>query len=300
MMDRLGSSRITQNMMVGNSLTSLQRRLSGLADVQEQLTTGKVLNRPSDSPTDTTAAMRMRSSLAGQHQYVRNAEDGLAWSGIIDQTLGSITDQVRRARELALQGASSGGMSDAGRTALAVEIEQIRMGLLDEANTDYLGRPVFGGTTAGGAAYDATGAFVGQTSAVRRAIGDGVQVRVDVPGPDVFGDGATSMFAELDALAMALRSGDDAGIRTGIDRLADRLDTIGAARADAGATSNRLERAVQQRQDAMVDLTSSLSDVEDVDLAKAMMDLRVQEVAYQAALAGTARVLQPSLVDFLR
>ena len=299
-MDRIGTSRITQNMLVGSSLTSLQRRLSGLADVQEQLTTGKVLNRPSDSPTDTTAAMRMRSAMSAEQQYVRNAQDGLAWSGLVDQTLGSITDQVRRARELALQGASSGSMSDAGRTALAVEIEQIRMGLLSEANTDYLGRPVFGGTTAGAAAYDATGAFVGQAGAVRRAIGDGVQVRVDVSGPDVFGDGATSMFAELDELAMALRAGDEVGIAAGIDRLATRMDTINAARANAGATSNRLERAVQQRQDAIVDLTSGLSDVEDVDLAKAMMDLRVQEVAYQAALAGTARVLQPSLVDFLR
>jgi flagellar hook-associated protein 3 FlgL len=298
-MDRVGSSRVTQNMLVGTSMSSLQRRMSGLAAVQEQLSTGKVLNRPSDSPTDTTAAMRMRSSLSAQQQFLRNAQDGLAWTGMIDQTLGSVTDQVRRARELALQGASS-SMSPAARTALAAEVRQIREGVLNDANTDYLGRPVFGGTTTGPLAYDPTGTYVGQPDPVRRAVAEGVLVRVDVAGTDVFGDGATSVFTELSDLVTALETGNETGIRAAVDGLAARMETIGAARAGVGATANRLDRAVQQNQDTVIDVTASLSDIEDVDLAKAMMDLRVQEVAYQAALAGTARVLQPSLVDFLR
>jgi len=298
-MDRVGASRVTQGALVAASMASLQRRMEGMAAVQEQLSTGKVINRPSDSPTDTTAAMRMRSALAQQKQYLRNAQDGLAWTGLIDQTLGSVTDQVRRARELALQGASA-SVSPAARTALAAEVRQIRQGVLDDANTDYLGRPVFGGTTAGNDAYDATGAFVGVAEAVSRATADGVRIRVDLPGTDVFGDGPTSVFAELDALADALEAGDETAIRASIDALGSRLETVSASRAGVGATTNRLERAVQQIQDSTIDLTSDLSDVEDVDLAKVLMDLQVQEVAYQAALAGTARVLQPSLVDFLR
>lgn len=298
-MDRVGTNRVTQGALVAASMASLQRRMDGLANVQEQLSTGKVLNRPSDSPTDTTAAMRLRSTLAAQHQYLRNAQDGLSWTGLIDQTLGSVTDQVRRARELALQGAT-GSMSSAARTALAAEVRQIREGLLDQANADYLGRPVFGGTTAGREAYDATGTYVGVAEPVLRATADGVRVRVDVAGPDVFGDGATSVFAELEALAVALEAGDEVAIRGSIDTLRTRLDTVDAARAGVGATTNRLERTVQQNHDTTIDLTSDLSDVEDIDLAKVLMDLQVQEVAYQAALAGTARVLQPSLVDFLR
>jgi flagellar hook-associated protein 3 FlgL len=294
-----GLPRVTQNLLVGTSVTSLQRQLSRLAGVQEQLSTGKVLNRPSDSPTDTTAAMRMRSAILAHGQYARNAEDGLAWSGLIDQTIGSMTDEVRRARELALQGAS-GAASPAAREALAAEVEQIRAGLLTEANTGYLGRPIFGGTTAGATAYDASGAFVGSPGSVLRAVGDGVQVRVDIAGPDVLGDGPTSVFAELDALVVALRGGDEAGIRTGLDQLADRLDTLTSAQALAGATSNRLERAVEKSGDAVFDLTAGLTRIEDVDLARASVDLQLQEVAYQAALAATARVMQPSLVDFLR
>jgi flagellar hook-associated protein 3 FlgL len=298
-MGTAGLPRVTQNMLVGNSVTSLQRQLSRLAGVQEQISTGKVLNRPSDSPTDTTAAMRMRSAILAQGQYVRNAEDGLAWSGLIDQTIGSMTDEVRRARELALQGAS-GAASPAARDALAAEVEQIRAGLLNEANTGYLGRPVFGGTTPGGVAYDASGTFVGHPGQVLRAVADGVHVRVDIAGPDVFGDGATSVFAELDALVVSLRAGDEAGIQTGLQQLGDRLETMGSAQALAGATSNRLDRAVEKGGNAVFDLTAGLTEIEDVDLARASVDLKLQEVAYQAALAATARVMQPSLVDFLR
>jgi flagellar hook-associated protein 3 FlgL len=292
--------RVTQNMLVDRSVGSLQTGLGRLAKVQEQLSTGRVLNRPSDSPTDTTSAMRMRSSISGENQYVRNAEDGLGWLGLIDQTLTSVTDQVRRARELALQGASSGTTSQSARDALATEIDGIRASLVAEGNTAYLGRPVFGGITSGDQAFDASGAFVGTPGAVNRTVADGVRVRVDVLGTDVFGPNGASLFDDLGALSTALRAGDTPAIRTGVSALAGRLDTIGSAQATVGSSYARLDRAAQKGRDAVLGLTSSLSEIENADLPRTMVELQMQEVAYQASLASTARVMQPSLVDFLR
>jgi flagellar hook-associated protein 3 FlgL len=292
--------RVTQNMLVDRSVGSLQTGLGRLAKVQEQLSTGRVLNRPSDSPTDTTSAMRMRSSISGENQYVRNAEDGLGWLGLIDQTLTSVTDQVRRARELALQGASSGTTSQSARDALATEIDGIRASLVAEGNTAYLGRPVFGGITSGDQAFDASGAFVGTPGAVNRTVAEGVRVRVDVLGTDVFGPNGASLFDDLGALSTALRAGDTPAIRTGISALGGRLDTIGSAQATVGSSYARLDRAAQKGRDAVLGLTSSLSEIENADLPRTMVELQMQEVAYQASLASTARVMQPSLVDFLR
>src|SRR4051794_587332 len=147
-------TRVTQHMMSSHSMDAMQTSLSRLAKLQEQLSTGRVLNRPSDSPADTTSAMRIRSSLTDVKQYARNAADGDAWLGQIDSALTSATDQVRRARDLALQGANQGAMGPAAREALATEVDQIREGVLTTANATYLGRPVFGGVTAGSAAYD--------------------------------------------------------------------------------------------------------------------------------------------------
>ena len=108
------------------------------------------------------------------------------------------------------------------------------------------------------------------------------------------------MFDHLSALSAALRSGDAAGIRTGIDALQADGDRLVVARADVGARASRVERAATTAADAELSLTSSLAEIENADLPRTMVDLKMQEVAYQAALAATARVLQPSLVDFLR
>jgi len=296
----MSTMRLTQSMMVGRSQSAVQTALGRLSAAQEQLSTGKRLNRPSDSPTDTTSAMRLRSSLKAMDQYARNASDGIGRLALVDQTLFSVTDQVRRAREIALEGANTGAAGQSARDALATEVDQIREDLVNQANTRYLTRPVFGGVTAGNDAYDDNGTFVGVAGAIPRRVGDDVNVRVDVDGRTAFGDGATSVFAELDALSTALRAGDTTGIENSLGDLADRITTISTAHANVGAAYKRLEQAQSTLVDRQLDLTTTLSDLEDVDLAKATIDVNLQEVAYQAALAATAKVLQPSLMDFLR
>jgi flagellar hook-associated protein 3 FlgL len=296
------SVRVTQSMLSQRSLLGVQTGLSRLAETQEHLTTGRVLNRPSDSPTDSTIAMRLREQMADQKQFTRNAQDGLAWLGTIDSTLSGMTTEVRRARDLALQGASTGSTSAASREALATEIDQIRDGLIADGNASYLGRPLFGGVTSGDHAFDPdTGAYTGSTTgSVTRTIATGVEMRVDVSGTDVVGPNGDSLFDHLTALSTALRAGDAAGIDTGIAKLAGRLETISNVQADVGTRYLRVEGAVDSGADALLTLTSELSEIENADLPSTIVDLQLQETAYQAALAATSRVMQPSLVDFLR
>ena len=297
----MSTMRVTQRMMAGGSVNQLQASLSRLAKVQEQLSTGRIVNRPSDSPTEAANAMRLRGAVQQQEQYTRNAENGLGWMATVDTTLSGMSASVRRARELGLQGASSGSTSPASRQALAAEVDQLRAGLISQANTTYLDRPVFGGVTAGRNAFDpSTGGFVGTPGEVNRTVAQGVTVRVDVLGTDVVGPDGASLFDDLTALSAALTSGDTAGIRAGVDSLKTRLDVIGSAQASSGAAYNRVESAVQLAKDATISLGESLSQIENTDLPRAMVDLKLQEVAYQAALGATSRVMQPSLLDFMR
>ncbi|RNM13140.1 flagellar hook-associated protein FlgL [Nocardioides pocheonensis] len=293
-------TRVTQSMMSKGSVAAMQTSLARLAKVQEQLSTGRVLNRPSDSPTDTTSAMRIRSSITDTQQYGRNAEDGNGWLSTIDSALTNANDQVLRARDLALQGANDGMSGQTSRDALAVEVDQIRDGLVNTANTSYLGRPVFGGITAGPAAYDATGTYVGTPGAVNRTIGEGTTVRVDVDGNTAFGPAGNSVFDHLTALSAALRSGNQAAISAGISALEGDRDQITTTQADVGSRQNRIQSAIQSASDDELRLKNSLSSVENADLPKTIVDLQMQQVAYQASLGATARVMQPSLLDFLR
>jgi flagellar hook-associated protein 3 FlgL len=292
---------MTQKMMSDRALLGMQSGLDRLAKVQEQLTTGRVINRPSDDPTSATSAMRIRSSVATQKQYERNANDAVAWLNQIDATFSSMTDQVRRARDIAIQGANDGAMGPQAREALATEVDQIREGLIATANTTYLGRPVFGGVTGGPAAYDADGKWIGvKGDGVVRTVADGVKVRVDVEGPTAFGPEGDSLFDHLTALSEALRDGRTPDISSAIQNLSDDSAKISDVQSSIGARTNRVEQSQTAASDAQLSLSNTLSEIENADIAKATVDLQLQEVAYQAALAATARVMQPSLLDFLR
>lgn len=293
------SIRVTQNMIAGRSVASLQAGLDRLARTQERLSTGKEINRPSDSPTDATTSMKIRVQVAQTQQHVRNAQNGLGWLDVTDTTLQGMADNLRRVSELALQGANA-SITPETSGALATELAQIREGLLGQANTTYLDRPIFGGVTSGGKAFDATGQYIGLDAPVERSVADGVKVRIDVPGTSVVGPNGANLFDDLDALETALRLGDKAGIQAGIAAIDQRQKDVSTAQAAVGAAYNRVDSAERKGQDALVTLRTALSEVEDTDLPKAMVDLQMHEVAYQAALASTSRVMQPSLVDFLR
>ncbi len=296
----MATVRMTQGMLSNQALTGMQTGLNRLAKVQEQLSTGRIINRSSDDPTGATAAMRIRTALADQAQYERNADDGLGWLNQIDATLSSATDQVRRSRDIALQGANSGAMGPDARAALATEVDQIRSGLVSTANATYLDRPVFGGVTTNAKAYLDDGTYSGTPGAVVRTVADGSTIRVDVEGPDAFGTAPDSVFDHLAALSTALRAGDQTGITNAVGFLAADGTRITNVQADVGARTTRVEQARGAASDSHLRLTSSLSEIENTDLAKATVDLKLQEVAYQAALGATSRVMQPSLLDFLR
>ena len=297
------SPRITQRLMTESSLASMQAGLGRLARTQEQLTTGRVINRPSDSPSGTNSAMQLREQITQNAQYSRNAGDGIARLGTADTVLTSMMDSVRRVRDLTLQGASTGTMGLQAREALAMEVGQIRDGLLSQANTTHLGMPLFGGTTTGKAAYVKDGAgvvtYAGDPNAVNRRIGADDNVRVDITGPEIFGPAGNDLFDVIADIATKL-SVDPGTLDVELDRLDAALSRMTTSLADVGSRFNRLEAGLRINRDAELSLQDSLSQVENVDMARAMVDLQMNEVAYQAALGATARVLQPSLLDFLR
>jgi flagellar hook-associated protein 3 FlgL len=303
----MSTPRITQRLMVQRSLSSLQLGLGRLATTQEKLSTGRTINRPSDSPTGTNQAMRLRQQLAADAQHSRNAQDGLSWMGAADSTLTSMLDSTRRARDLILQASSTGSNGPDARNAIAQELTQIREALLAQANTQHMGRPLFGGTTGNAVAYeeatDASGvttvSYVGDGNDVNRTIGDGVNVKVNTNGPAAFGADGSNLFDVLDTAIDKVKN-DPSSLGTTLGDLDDVLETMRTALADVGTRYGRVESAMTRLDGTTLDNQKALSDVENVDIAKAIVDLQMQEVAYQSALGATARVLQPSLLDFLR
>jgi flagellar hook-associated protein 3 FlgL len=294
------SGRVTDNSIHTRVLANLQRNIARGEKIQDQLSSGKQINRPSDSPTGTVSSLQLRAESRANHQYTRNADDGLGWLGALDDTLSSASTLVNRARDLTVQGLNQGAANDQSNAALAAEIDQIRSSLVGYANTKYLDRPIFGGTTSGGAAYDADGTYVGDDGQTARTVAAGVKVRVDATGPEAFGDGDTQLFAVLKDISDSLRAGDGAAVRDNLTKLDTASNIMKTTHSDIGARYNRLTQMKQSAQDRLLTVTSQLSDIEDVDLPKTIMEMQLQQTSYQAALAASAKVIQPSLIDFLR
>jgi flagellar hook-associated protein 3 FlgL len=294
------SGRVTEGSIHTRVLANLQRSISKGEKIQDQLSSGKQINRPSDSPTGTITSMQLRGETRANEQYSRNADDGLGWLSTLDSTLSSTSTLVNQVRDLTVQGLNAGAGDGQSKEALAAEVDQIKASLIGYANTKYLDRPVFGGTTAGDVAYDANGAYQGDAGQTTRTVGAGAKVRVDANGPNAFGTGDTQLFAVLQSISDTLRSGDSEALGVNLKKLDDAANLMKSTLSEVGARYNRVEQMKQSAQDRLLSVTSQLSDVEDVDLPKTIMEMQLQQTSYQAALAASAKVIQPSLIDFLR
>jgi flagellar hook-associated protein 3 FlgL len=302
-------SRVTDTSITNRVLGDLQRNQARSQKLISQISGGKMLTRPSDSPTGTVTSLQLRGEVRSTQQYSRNADDGLGWLGTIQDKLSDASSSILRVRDLTVQALNS-ATTGQSREALAAEIDTIRTTLIGDANSKFMGRPVFGGTTPGGVAYLPSGVYQGNDGQTARTVGPNAKVRIEASGPEAFGvdrpdpdpdpDTNTQLFAVLSAISKSIRSGDSTKLGVNLANLDTAHDLLKSTLSEVGARYNRITQMKQSAQDHLLSVSSQLSDIEDVDLPKAIMELQIQQTSYQAALAATAKVIQPSLIDFLR
>jgi flagellar hook-associated protein 3 FlgL len=290
--------RVAHTSLATRSMYNLQQTLLRLADKQDEVSSMKRLRRPSDSPVDTIAAMRLRSDMGRNEQISRNIDDAMSWLGVADNTLVSFVEQISRVRELAVA-ARNASADSLARQGIAVEVSKVRESLLGLANTQFNGRSIFAGTANTQQTYDDTATYTGISQAIERTIAPGVRVQINVNGDEVFGAAGNDIFVALNQIVNAIES-DPSQLDTLVADLDTRTRTVQTKLAEVGARFKRVETMKDRNSSDALTMKQNLSNVEDTDMAQAVMELQMQEVAYQAALAATSRAIQPSLVDFLR
>ncbi|MFJ8895145.1 flagellar hook-associated protein FlgL [Leifsonia sp. NPDC102414] len=292
-------TRVTNATQTLNAQNNLQASLQRQAALYDQATSRRLITKPSDDPTATASALSVRSDQAANAQYARNADNGDAWLSTADSTLTSVEAIMRRVRDLTVQGSNDGALSPEAKESVATELDGLKKSLLSLANTTYLGRNVFAGNSNAGVAFQPDYSFTGVAgSTVDRRVGPDSTVRVDSDGSAVFGVGASSVFALIDNTVSDLRTGVNTGPRLG--EIDDRMKAIVGEHAEIGGRQTRIDKAKDTLALNSTSLESQRSSIEDVDLSKVLLDLKTQDVNYQTAIAVTARVLQPTLMDFLR
>jgi len=296
--------RVTQTMMSNQLIRNINNNMSRLSNWQTQLSTGRVINKPSDDPVGVTYALRYRSELTANTQYQSNVDSALSWLEFTDMLLGQVGDIVKRAKELTLQG-STGTNPQVAMNAVANEIIQLKEQLVNIANSQLAGKYVFNGQMYDRPPYPNLGnAGTTETDdgAVYYEVGIGTDLTINVTGNQVFGRAADqdNLFQVLERIANALLNGDKEGAAAEMNHLDSRYEKVVSVRSEVGAKTNRVELMQNRLLDLELNVTKLQSKTEDADIAEVLMRYQTDENVYRASLAMGSRVILTTLLDFLR
>lgn len=295
--------RVSDQQLFGSTTGNLQRIKERIVRVQEQIASQQRIAKPSDDPSIFGQVILDKSALADNDQWLRNIQFGTARVTMADQALGQTQNLITRIRELTVQ-ASSGTTSAQGRLTIAQEVRQLDRQLLQLANTEVSGQPVFAGTKTGAPPFvlgaGDTVSYQGNSESQSIAVGSNQTTQIVLPGDQVFTGGTTNIFDDLSNLLSAMESNDVAGTQAGLGKLDLATAQISFAQGQIGAIANRLDAAHGTSQVVSEAIQQALSDQTDTDLATALTELQLQQTAYQATSQTFTRLFESSLLKFLR
>lgn len=305
--------RITDKVLNDNFLRNLSRNLNQVSKYQNQLSSGKIVSRPSDAPLLVAKIMSMDINISQNQQYNNNITASLGWVKTQDTALADATSTLQRIKDLIIYG-SNGTLSDIDRQAIVAEVKMKADELSDILNTNFDGRYIFAGqmTTTKPFTRGEDGAIIynGDDKDISREISQGVEIPLLTAGNRLLmaeGIDETNENRDLGVLLKnviaALEAGDSETL-SGEDGLLgfmeEHVDNVVRVRTQIGAIHNRLEAAEERNKAENMNLKEILSQREDVDIAEKYMEYLLVANTYQASLSIGARILQPSLLDYLR
>jgi flagellar hook-associated protein 3 FlgL len=299
--------RVTTNMAVSNLVRNLDRSYSRMVKFQQELSSGSRLNTLSDDPAAVERSLALRTELRNMEQFQKNIDDGTGWLELSESNLSELEVLFVEARGLAVQGANDTYDSQQ-RGAVADQIDQFLEHAVSLSESRYRGRYIFAGTETSDAPYEAVRDQDGRilslspkgdtTGTIEREVSDGIIQQVNTPGGEVF-EGSLNAFDVLLDLRDALDANEVTEVRASLTQLTDMRERISSVRGVIGARVNRMELTRNVLDRVSVEMTSILSEDEDVDLTATIVNLQQEQDVFQAALASGASIIPQSLMDFI-
>ncbi len=329
--------RITNRMMSNNYLSNMRRNLSNLNTINNQLSTGKLINRPSDNPYKTARSMQLTTSINTNSQYKSNIDDATNWLDATDDALSSLTNVLQRVRELMVSSGNAAYGSDESKS-INKEINERVSEIAQILNSNFDGRYIFGGTKTTSKPVesvknDATGNYtikfvdkegnpidinssdidqVRQTEALSSKlnveVSKGVEIDYNITAMEILrfrsdsGNNidAISLFTDIQNNLSSTNASDRSKVvNENLSDLDSLISNILNKRAEVGAKQNRMESALSKNEDETLSMTDVLSKTEDVDYTEKTIEYYMAQTTYTAALQVNAQILPKTLLDYL-
>lgn len=307
----MGGIRVSQRLLVDRVLTNLNAQTRRIQALQEQLSTQLRVNRPSDDPLAARRAISTRDEIAKNKQFLTNISAIGITTQETETAIFTTNSLVQRVKELVLQSANTTN-SQSQLEQFAIEINQILENVMQQANHVTNGRYIFGGTNTQNIPFVATRdanndivsvTYEGNDNKISSEVSSGVFISTNETGQDVFlsnSPGTVDIIGLLVGIRDNLRTGNTGALQGQISQLDQARDQLLVSLSRVGATQNRLDNIEESIDDLDAQLQGVLSDSIDADYAEVILNLNAESNAYQAALNAGSRVIQPSLLDFVR
>ncbi len=317
--------RITNNMLVSNMTYNLNNTLQRLERLQYEAYEGKKFRVPSDDPIGASKSLKFNTDISKLEQYVRNTKDATTWMKETESALKEINEVLHRANELTVQAANGPNNEDLDK--IRDEIKELKSHLIQIGNSTYAGRSLFTGFKTDKELLDENGKYkvdLKNDEVFVYNVGVAETVKVNTLGNKVFGKAEydatnneiiggpgyideitgntdeTYLISVFSQLEKALEDKDKDKIQEALGNIKDCRDQILSVTSEIGAKVNRLELTKNKLETQVVNVKELLSFNEDVSLPEAYMKLAIEENVYRASLSIGSRIIQPSLMDFLR
>jgi flagellar hook-associated protein 3 FlgL len=288
--------RITNKMMTTTIKRNVFRQSEQLLRHQEILSSGKRINRPSDDPVGIGKVLDYRQSLASFEQYDRNIQQAKNRIEFMETTLEGVDELIGDAKNWAVNQASS---STTDREAAIIGVQNLRDQILQLSNSKMGGNFIFAGFQTNTPAFDPSGTYNGDNGYFSVLTNDNAEMRIEADGRRIF-QGAEDVFDAFDDLLTGLQTDDVVLIDTQIDRLLGARDQVQKVRAESSANYQQLELSENQMAKLKMTVEELLDRTEKASVEEAIINLKNQEMAYEITLNTSARIVQPTLMNFLR
>lgn len=283
----------------------LNQQEGSIATLEEQLSSGKALNKPSDDPAAVTQVLQLSGQASQLSSWQANTETATSWLGMADNAVNTTLDDLQSAHTLLLQALNQGTQSSTTYQAIAQQLQGINANLLSTANTQYEGRPIFAGTSASTEAFDTAGNYLGNgdtpTVVIGPGQGTGLTASLSVPGTTIYGTGAANVFATLQTTITGLQSGSptSAQLSTAITALEANITTAEQASAVLGNQAEEVGAVSSGLTTQLTTVQNSRAGLEDVNVATVTTQLDSEMTNYQAAMWAASQAIPETLVHFL-
>jgi len=292
--------RVATDSIYRNILQGLFTRSNDLNNIQEKVSSGKNINRPSDDPISMVSSLNFQTALSQVTQYSQNIQTGNLWLSSSETAISQASDLVTQAKQIATQ-MGTGDQTDASRTQAAAEVDQLLDQAVSLGNTQVAGKYIFAGYRTSTAPFSKTTdnngvdtvTYNGDTNDFQIQVGTNEQVTVGKNGKAVFVD--SNLFTALENLKQAITNNDLPTIQQQVNILQGTEDSLQTQLADVGIKQNRLTDNQNRLAQWSTNIQDQISKLQNVDYNQAIVELQQKQTAYEIALQSASQISQWNL-----